>query len=193
MDGGQAEWTPEKQSRAIGVEQSGFKSNQRDSERIKASQPIWGRASSVMTRAVLTGTVHLTHDARSMRESFAITSARPRLGGTDARRAYGSSRSHRTRFPFLGAGSRRGSPSTRSTSFVTESYYQHRALERWPCSPRRSRSPHPPPHLVNKMKEREKKREREACAERACHNACGLSEHARETETRTTRARCVCL
>ena len=80
MDGGQAEWTPEKQSRAIGVEQSGFKSNQRDSERIKASQPIWGRASSVMTRAVLTGTAHLTHDARSMRESFAITSARPRLG-----------------------------------------------------------------------------------------------------------------
>ena len=52
MDGGQAEWTPEKQSRAIGVEQSGFRSNQRDSERIKASQPIWGRASSVMTRAV---------------------------------------------------------------------------------------------------------------------------------------------
>ena len=33
-----------------------------------------------MTRAILTGTAHLTHDARSMRESFAITSARPRLG-----------------------------------------------------------------------------------------------------------------
>ena len=42
--------------------------------------------------------------------------------------------------------------------------------------------------------EREKKREREACAERACHNACGQSEHAREMETRNNAgASCVCL
>ena len=108
-------------------------------------------------------------------------------------RAYGSSRSHRTRFPFLGAGSRRGSPSTRSTSFVTESYYQHRALERWPWSPRRSLSPHPPPHLVNKIREREKEREKHARSEHATTHAdrASMRERWRHATMRAHRV-CVC-